>query len=166
MVILILAILTGIFISLIDNLAFLKSSRDEAEILRDTLIFSRQAAVKSDQTIYVEFDLDEEEYRSYRMDRSGEKAEEESVVKKRTLSSSNSLVAVATSDGHRIKEGRVTLVISPYGEGEELVFYLGTEMEVKASVVFEKYGGSVRIYPGEIEHNLENPAWREDLEQF
>ena len=151
--------------SIASNFAVLKSSKDEAEILRDSLVFCRRAAIKSNQTSYLELDLDEETYRAFRYMRNEGELKEKVFLKKRTLSGFNSLVSIAVATGSRIKSGKVTIPFSPQGAAEELAIYLGEEGNIKATVIYSRYGQEAIFEKGEIEHNLENPGWKEDLEE-
>lgn len=151
--------------SIASNFAFLKSSKDEAEILRDSLVFCRSSAIKSNQTAYVEFDLDEESYRAFRYVRTEGELEEKEFLKKRTLSGFNSIVAVSVATGSRITSGKVRVPFSPEGVAEEMAVYLGEEGDIKATVIYSRYGQEAVFHKGEVEHNLENPGWKEDLEE-
>ena len=164
-VIMVMLVTIMILGSIASNFAFLKTSAGEAEVLRDSLVFCRSAAIKSNQTSYVEFDLDEETYRAFRYVRTKEELEEKVFLKKKQLSGFNSLVAIAVATGARITTGKVTVPFSPEGVAEELAIYIGEEGNIKATVLYSRYGNEAQIHSGEVEHNLENPGWKEDLEE-
>ncbi len=165
-VILVMGILFGILGSVASNIAFLKSSRDEGVILRDALVFSSRSALKSNQTIYFEIHIDENKYRAYRFDRTGSKPKEEELLAPRSLSASNSIVGIAVSTGARITSGKVTIPFSPSGMGEEVAIYIGPKPQISATVIYSRYGGDAKVEQGEAEHNLENPAWKENVEDL
>ncbi len=150
--------------SIASNFTFLKTSTDEAEILRDSLVFCRSSAIKSNQTSYLEIDLDQESYRAYRFMRTDGKLVEKDFLSKRTLSGFNSLASVAVATGKRITSGKITVPFSPEGVAEELAIYIGDEGNIKATVIFSRYGQEALVKKGEFEHNLENTGWKEDLE--
>ena len=133
-------------------------------MLRDSMVLSRRAAIKSNQTVYFEFDLTEDTYRSYRYDRVEGELKEKELLSKRELSSSNSLVSIAVATGDRITEGKLTIPILPAGVAEELAIYLGPDPDIRSTVIFSRYGNKAEVKDGEVEHNLENPAWEQDLE--
>lgn len=165
-VLMVIALLFTIVASMLSNIALLQSADDEAVLIKKVLLFSRKSAVRSNRKVHVEFNLDDEKYRAYRMDRSQDKPKEDVIVKSRSLSSSNGIMAIASADGKRITEGTITLNISPLGTGEETAIYLGNGTEIKATVIFHKFDEGVDVFYREEVMNLEVPEWRADLENF
>lgn len=164
-VITVIGILIAVISSIIGNIAFLQTANDETQLLRDALLFSRSAAIKSNQTVYFEFDLDKNSYQSYRIKRSEGKIERDYLLKKKELAASNSIVAIALASGTRITSGKIGIPFSPEGIAEEMAIYIGTESEIKFTLLYSRYGHNVRIAKGEEEHKLTDDNWYEDIEK-
>ncbi len=165
-VILVIAILMGVVGSMISSIAFLKTSKDEATLLKDSLIFSKRAAIKSNQVVYFEINLDEDYYRAYRMDRSEGEVKEVDMLTKHSPGGFNSLVAVSPPAGARITSGKLTIPFTPEGLAADMAIYIGPKPEIRATVLYSRYGNEVKVVNGEAEHNLEMPGWKEDLESW
>ncbi|MBI3395197.1 MAG: hypothetical protein HY042_05135 [Spirochaetia bacterium] len=165
-VIAVIGLLLGVMASIGSNIALLKTSTDEAEILRDSLVFSSRAALKSNQIVYFEININDNSYRAYRMDRSEATAKENELLKPHSLSVFNGIVAVATATGNRISSGKVTVPFSPDGTGEELAIYIGNKPSISATVLYSKYGSDARVEKKEVTKTLENPGWKENVEEF
>lgn len=166
-VILVLGILIGVMMSAMGSMSVLKTTEEESAILKDVLISCRDGAIFSNQTVYLEFDLDKRTYEAYRFARKeGEDEPERDVyINKRELSASNSIIAIIMGAGTRITSGQVTLAFAPEGMAEELVVYMGPGPEIRNTVIYSKYGGTARVEVGEKEHQLEDPDWSENLEE-
>lgn len=162
-VILILAILMGLSLSLVRHFAFLSTTKSEAKKLADSLVFVRNSAMKSNTLIYFEFDLDKELYRAYHLVASSQELKEKIFLKPVHLSASHSLIAIGSALGNRSSEGIIKLRFLPSGLGDELVIYMGPSdrRSVEATIIYSRYQGKARVYKGEKEHRLEDPAWEE-----
>lgn len=165
-VILLVSIILVTLASIASRFSRFKSTEDEGEILRDSLVFARSTAITSNEQIYFEFDLDEETYRGYRkVSTEDGTVEEKDVIKKRSLSSTNSLIAMQVGSANRETRGKLTIRLYPEGTSDELAIYMGQEPEIKATVLFTRYGkGSVA--QGEQTSALEDPTFRENLEDW
>lgn len=166
-VLFVIATMLAIVGSFIGSLAFLKTINDEAIILKDTIQFARQSARKSGRPVYVEFDLDEDSYRAFRIDRTEKETKEMNLVNTRKLSGFNSIVSTMNAAGIKMDKGKVKIAIDQYGNGEELIVHLGSvDGEVKRSIHISRYGDETRILQGEAQINLEKPEWMEDMEAW
>ncbi len=165
-VIAIIGLMTAIFAGIISSSGLLKGSEDEGTSLKAALDFARTTAITSNQIVYFEFDLDKESYTAYRKERGQDGSiKNRTFIKKRTLSSSNSLVAIAVGGGARVTEGKLTIHFMPEGTAEELAVYLGPTSEIRATVLFSRYGVNSEVKKGEVERNLRDETWKEDLER-
>ena len=161
----VMSTLTIVLISLISNFAFLKSTRDEATLLRDALNFCRTAAIKSNQAVYLEFNLDENSCEAFRFSRSDGKLSRDNILSKKELATGNALVAIAVGGGVRIEQGKLMVSFSPDGVGEELAIYMGDKPEISQTLIFSRYGQQSKIEAGEVKIELEDDEWEEDLER-
>ena len=162
-VILVVAILMGLSLSLVRHFALLSTTKSEAKKLADSLVFIRNAAIKSNTIIYFEFDLDEESYRAYRVEGSEEDLKEKILLKPVELSSSHSLIAISSATGSRNTEGKIKLSFLPSGLAEEVAIYMGPreERDTQATIIYNRYQGKASVHKGEKEHRLEDPTWEE-----
>jgi len=165
-VILVMGIIMAVLGNMLSNIAFLKTSDDEAVILKDSLIFCRRSAIKSNQIVYFELNISESWYRAYRFNRQEEELKEEEVLKKHELSGFNSLVGVNPGMGSRITSGKVTIHFTPDGMAEEMAIYIGNPPEIKRTVFFSRYAGIAEIKENEAENKLINDQWKENLESW
>lgn len=165
-VMLVISILMGIVLSFINNIAFLRTAQDEATTLLESLIFCRKSAIRSNQTVYMEFDLDGESYRAYRYDRADNELSEDEILSKRHLSSSNSIVSIITAGSTRISQGILKIPFAPDGSSEQLAIHLGPEPEIRKTIVFNRYGGTGEILNGEGYNQLDEAPWEDNLEDW
>jgi prepilin-type N-terminal cleavage/methylation domain-containing protein len=165
-VLVIISALTVLLAGLLKDIPLLRNSEDEAEMLLKAYVFSKKAAIKSNQTVYFEFDLDEQNWSAFRIDRSGKEPVKNYLLDKHTLSSSSIIVYLRSRGSEKQERGKLTLSLLPGGEGEELAVALGDGLIVKKTVHLPRYGYDVKIVDGEIEIILDNPAWKETLEQL
>lgn len=164
-VILVISVLTAGLAAMLNSFSILRNSVEEGEMLKADVLSSRTAAIKSNQNVYLELNLDEESYRVYRFDRDVN-LKEEIVIKPRSLSFLNSIVAVSTGSSNKITEKIITIPFLPDGSSQETAIYLGTADEIKSTIFIHRYGNSVEVFKGEKELNLENQLWKENLEEF
>lgn len=171
-----MSILVTILGSLYSRFSLFKSTQDEATLLRDALSFARSAAIRSNEIIYLQFNLDEETYRAYRK-LSGEKDEiiEKDLIKVRNLSSGNSIVALQVGATNRQNKGKVDLRMYPDGSSEELMIMLGPDPEIKSTVLFSRYGKAQVLDCTKSREALErceagpageDPNWRHNMEEM
>ena len=166
-VILVIGVVMGLLINMIGQIAALQSTEDEAKSLKTSLIFCRRAAIKSNQAVFMEFNFQDNYYRAYRLERVPGKPKpmERILLKKKELSSGNSLVAISFPSGSRVQEGKIKVQFSPEGIAEEMAIYLGPKPEIKNTVLYSRYGLKVEVKEGEVEHSLFDESWKEDLEK-
>lgn len=164
-VILVMGIILALVGNLISSIPIFQSSGDESQTLKGVLTFCRQAATKSNSVVYLEINLDEDSYKGYRINRTDEETEEVEIVKERNLSFRSKILAVSVA-GVRSDSGKLTIPFYPDGSAEQLALYLGPDGEIKKTVVFNRYGGTVSIVDGEPTDSLENPDWKENLEEL
>ena len=165
-VLFVLTILTYLFSSFLSNLSIFKSTEDEAQLLKKSIQFCTQTAILSNEVIYLELNLDEESYRAYRMERSGDGVKEEEIIHTRSLSGFHSIVAVTVSGGGRVNEKKITIPFAPDGVTQEVAVYMGPDPVVNYTILIRKYGTRVDIEEGEASTNLGNPEWEEKLEDL
>ncbi|MCE9600119.1 MAG: prepilin-type N-terminal cleavage/methylation domain-containing protein [Spirochaetia bacterium] len=172
----VMSIIIVILGSLYSRFSLFKSTQDEATLLRDSLSFARSAAIRSNEIIYVQFNLDEETYRAFRK-QSGEKDEiiEKDLIKVRNLSSGNSIVAIQVGSTMRQNKGKVDLRMYPDGSSEELMILMGPDPEIKNTVLFSRYGkaqvldctkGPEAMERCEAGPASEDPSWRHNMEEM
>ena len=165
-VILVISILLYVFSSLLSNISILKSSEDEADLLRKNILFCNKTAILSNEVIYLELNLDDESYRSYRMEREEGVVTEEEIVQPRSLSSFHSIIAVSINGGSKVTEKMITIPFTPDGISQELAIYMGPEPEISYTILIHKYGSKAEIVKGESDVLLDNPDWEEKLEDL
>jgi len=162
----VLGFLIMLLTSIINDIPYLKSTQGEAELLKSVMNACRSAALKSNQVVILEFDLDENTYRAFRYMRAEGKLVEKNFVKKRTLSRSNSLAGIRVSGGEKRTEGKVRLEYRPEGGAEEIAVYLGPGSEqIQKTVLQSRYGIDVSILEGVAASGYEDNEWKEDLEK-
>lgn len=160
-VLLVLGILLVIFIPLLSEFTFLQSSEDQAGNLARHLTAARNTAIKANRLVYFEFDLDEDSYNAYTYDRESSELKKEPLIDETPAR----LVAIASANGKKITEGKVTLKMQPSGVAEELAIYLGSsESEIYATMLFSRYTGEARVETEEVLVDLKKPEWRHEPE--
>ena len=163
-VILIIGTLMLLSLSLVRNASLFQTAKGEAKKLAEKLVFARNTAMLSNEVVFFEFDLDKESYTAYRLISGGQGSNTKKAFLQTTkLSNSNSLLAIASAMGSKRSEGIVKLYFFPSGLGEEVAIYLGPkdDEEIKATILYSRYGGKAKVYTEEIELNLEDPDWEE-----
>lgn len=162
-VIMVIAMLMSMSLSILSNFkSLMTTSEGAAKKLASALQLARKTAVKSGQTVYFEFDLDEESYRAYRLNRNATETSAKVFLGPVKLSNSYSLQAVASVMGNRNTKDKIKVSFSPNGIGEEIAIYLGEDGgEVEATVIYSRYSGKATVYTEEIEHDLSDPSWEE-----
>ena len=164
-VIIVIGILIGMIGSMISSIAFLQTTKDEAELLKEALVFCRRAAIKSNSTVYVELNIDENKYMAFRYKRTEGTLEKDVFLKDHALSDSNGIVAVALASGTKLESGTVEIPFSPDGIAEEIAVYMGPKPTINNTVLYSRYGTSARVVKGEEEQNLTDDNWKADLER-
>ena len=166
-VLFVIATMMLIVTSFLRSIALLRTTKDEAKLIKEAVYFARRSARKSSRPVYMEFDIDEDRYRVTRYDRTGEEARKVNLLGPVSLSNFNSLVSIRNASGVSIHEGKVEITFDPYGNGEEMMVYLGDSGgAIRRSIHMRKYGEQTDILQGEADLNLEKPDWREDLESW
>ncbi len=161
-VLLVISILMGVSLSLVSNLALFSTSKGEANKIADSLVFARNASMKSNTILHFEFDLDKERYRAYTLDRTSEELKEDVLLEQVKLPASHSLLAIRSAVGNEIKEGKVTLRFLPSGLAEEIVIYMGPKKgNIEATIIYSRYKGKATVHKNRIEHQLEDDSWEE-----
>ena len=163
-VIIVIGVLISILATIANNFAALRTVENETDSLKSTLSFCRTAAIKSNQVVYLSFDFDEKSYHAYRYLRTEEALEKKIILSKRFLSTSNSIVGISFAGGKRVEKGTVDVPFSPDGVAEELAVYFGTDIEIKSTLIYSRYGNDIRVYEGVFENSLEDENWQDDLE--
>ncbi len=164
-VIITLGIMIGMLGSIISSVAFLQTTKDEALLLKEALVFCRRTAIKSNTTVYLEINIDENKYRAFRYARSEGKLEKEDFIKERALSDSNGIAGVALASGTKVTSGILEIPFSPEGIAEEIAIYMGPRPEVRNTVLYSRYGTGASVVQGEQEHNITDENWKVDLER-
>ena len=163
-VILVIGILISILATIANNFAALRTVENETDSLKSTLVFYRTAAIKSNQVVYLNFDLDEKSYHAYRYLRTEDELEKKIILSKRFLSTSNSILGISFAGGKKVEKGTVEVPFSPDGVAEELAVYFGRDVEIKSTLIYSRYGNDVRVYEGAFENSLEDENWQNNLE--
>lgn len=164
-VVLLVSLILFTLVSITSRFSRFKSTEDEGTILRDSLVFARSTAITSNEPIYFEFNLDEETYRAYRKESKDGELTEKDVIKQRSLSAGNSLIGLQIGSSNRETRGKLTVRLFPEGTSDELAVFMGPEPEIKATVLFSRYGKG-EVMEGEQTSALEDPAFRENLEEW
>ncbi len=165
-VMLVIAILTFVLGAALSHVDILRTSNSEAEQLQNAIIMCRKAALQSNEIVYLEFNLDTESYRAYRINRTESEVEESLILKPKNLAAANALIAIVTPSTGRIVSGILKVVIPPSGESEEMAIYLGDDPLVKQTVLYHKYSGSAEVVKGEAYLEWKNDTWEENLEDW
>lgn len=158
-VLLVLGVLLVIFIPILSEFTFLQSSEDQAGNLARSLSASRNTAIKANRLVYFEFDLDEDTYNAYTYDRESSELKKEPLIQE----TSARLAAIASANGTKITEGKITIKMQPSGVSEEMAIYLGSdESNIYATMLFSRYTGEARVETGEVLVDLKKPEWRHE----
>ncbi|MCB1167547.1 MAG: GspH/FimT family pseudopilin [Leptospiraceae bacterium] len=164
-VLLVMGVLIGAMSSMISSIPVFRSNEDEAEVLRSSLNQARNTALLTNQTFYLEFNLDENSYRGYLTTRiDGELKQEDKL--KRSLSDSNGLAGISVGLSGTVETGKVIIAFQPDGSAEQLAIYLGQPGDVSRTIIMNRYGGGTKIVDGEEPLNLEKPNWSVTPESF
>lgn len=165
MVLIVMGVLIAMLSSIISSFTFIKTADDEATLLMKSMELCRRAAIKSNQTTFLELNLDEESYQAYRLERTEDQVKKDIFLKEKKLGESNSLVAVSLANGARIEKGTIRIPFSPEGVAEQMAVYMGEPDNIKVTVFYSRYGNESRIIEGEAENNLVDDEWKDDLEK-
>lgn len=163
-VILILGIMIGVVTSLYSAIPNLRSTETEAETLRGYFQSARNTALFTNNTFYIEFDLTENRYRGYLIERANNRSDEKEKFD-HSLADSNGLLGVSVGLSGKVQEGKITIIFLPDGTAEQVAVYLGEPPLASKTVILNRYGGSTRIADGEAELDLDRD-WSQDLEEF
>jgi general secretion pathway protein H len=164
-VVLLVSMVLFTLVSITSRFSRFKSTEDEGTILRDSLVFARSTAITSNEPIFFEFNLDEETYRAYRKESKDGEIIEKDVIKQRNLSAGNSLIGMQVGSSNRETRGKIVVRLFPEGSSDELAVFMGSEPEIKATVLFSRYGKG-EVAEGEKTSALEDPSFRENLEEW
>ncbi len=161
----VMGIVLTVLVSLYRQFSVFKSTQDEATMMRDALLFARSTAIRSNDVIYVLFDIDEEKYRAYRKVRENDEMKEKDIIKERGLASANAIVAIQVGNANRQDRGKVTVKMFPDGSTDELMIFLGPRPDIRNTVLFSRYG-KAEVAKGEKEPAREDPTYKENLEDW
>lgn len=148
-VLFIMSLMLVIIFSLVRTFSVFKTTQDEAEILKDMYLFAKRSAVKSGQLVYMDFNIDENKYIIYRKERKDELKDQ--VLVERNLFFTNKIVYIKLYSGKKIDNGKVTLYFYPQGFNDEVYIYLGSQDNIKKTIIFPRYGRYGIIKGGEYE---------------
>ncbi|HNJ04037.1 MAG TPA: hypothetical protein PLB73_07295, partial [Leptospiraceae bacterium] len=92
---------------------------------------------------------------------------EKEVIKERSLSAANSLVAVQVGSSNRQDRGKLVVKMYPDGSSDELMIFLGPGpgADIKYTVLFSRYG-KAEAAKGEKEPAREDSTYKENLEDW
>jgi general secretion pathway protein H len=155
-VIFLMSLLLGVIFSLVQNFSIFKTTQGEAEILKDMYTFAKRTAVKSGQIIYMDFDLDNNKYIIYKKERNSELNDK--VLVERKLFLTNRIIYIKTHSGNRIDSGKITIHFYPQDLNDEVYLFLGSENNVKKTIVYPRYGNFAMIKTGESFEEESNEA--------
>jgi len=164
-VIIVMSVLITILGSLYRKFSVFKSTQDEATLLRDSLVFSRSAAIRSNESIFFEFNMDDLTYRSFRKQSEGTEVKEKEVIKQHSLSSGNAIVGVQVGASNRQTAGKIVVRMYPDGSSDELMIFLGPRPEINSTVIFSRYGQG-QVAKGEAAPAGEDPSFHEAMEDI
>jgi len=160
-VLLVLSVLLIISATIISDIKFIKTPKSDGEDLSLSLRFVRQASVKSNQAVYVEFDIKENYYRAYRYNRSGAELKEEELIKKTGFGSQ--LIAIRPGNSKKITEGKRTIAFAPDGTADETSIFLGRGGSIEQTIIIQRFTGNIVQLTGEADDDLKDPDWKENL---
>lgn len=159
-VMMVMAIILLIFIPLTSGIFTRFSERDQASQLGAHLIFCRNAAIKSNRTVYFRIDLGEKKYRAWTLEREGATVKERGLVNETAIN----VAALSAAYGERLRDGAVVVNFLPSGVGEELAVYFGEGDNITQTLLFSRYTGEMKVVQGEAPLMADAPDWKEDLE--
>ncbi len=163
-VLLVMGVVLAVITSMISSIPNLRSTETEAETLQGNFRRARNTALFTNSTFYLEFDLDENKYRGYLIERVDEQSEEKEKFK-HSLAASNGLVAVSVGLSGRVQTGKVTVTFQPDGTAEQVAVYLGEAPLASQTVILNRYGGGTTVVEGEQPLELDR-QWSQNLEEF
>jgi Tfp pilus assembly protein FimT len=156
----VMAIILLIFIPLTSGIFTRFSERDQASQLGAHLIFCRNAAIKSNRTVFMRIDLGEKKYRAWTLEREGSTIKERALVKETFIN----VAALSAAYGERLRDGAVVVNFLPSGVAEELAVYFGEGDNISQTLLFSRYTGEMKVVQGEAPLSMEKADWKEDLE--
>ena len=163
-VLLVMGVLLAVITSMVSSIPNLRSTETEAETSQGNLQSAWYTALFTNSTFYLEFDLDENKYRGYLIERIHEKTEEKEKFE-HSLASSNGLVAVSVGLSGRVQTGKVTVTFQPDGTAEQVAVFLGEPPLASQTVILNRYGGFTKVLDGEQPLELDR-EWSQNLEEF
>jgi hypothetical protein len=63
-------------------------------------------------------------------------------------------------------EGKIVIPFSPDGTAEELAVHVGPDPEIDFTVLLSRYGMEAQVVTGDVIQSLDNPEWRENVEDM
>lgn len=160
-VLLVMGILLSVFASLIASTDLFQSETDQAETLSGQFWFCRSKAIKSNITVRFVFDLNEDSYRAYYIDRDQEEPTEVELVEPTDLP----MRGIQVQGGARVTEGPVLISFLPDGVADQVAVFLGEDdEEIQATVVLSRYLNEAHIFEGEHEMDL-SQSWEHEFER-
>ena len=163
-VLLVIGVVLAVLTSMASSIPNLRSTESEAEALQGNFLRARNTALFTNSTFYMEFNLDENRYRGYLIERIDGKAEEKEKFE-HGLATSNGLLGVSVGLSGKVQTGKVTVTFLPDGTAEQVAVYLGEPPLASQTVVLNRYGGHTTVISGEQPLALDR-EWSQDLEQF
>jgi general secretion pathway protein H len=144
----IIGVLMGVVASSLSN--FLGPGQKEAtsEITRK-LNEAYSKALIQHTTIIFELDLDKQSIRLLKLERDESGLEEKPLGKAFIIPSSAKIFAGVDLSGQKISEGKIRIPFLFDGTSSDYTFLIGKEGDVRRSIQLYRYGGKVRIVPGE-----------------
>lgn len=144
-VVMIVGLLMSMTLSSLSNIIF-PTSEDDADKLKASLIYSYQTALIKNQTVIVEIDLEKNQYKAYRLERSDEGIEKKELL---NVNMSSEVVHITDIRGIKYEEGIIKIPFTYSGVSEDFNIHLGNNGTIRKTVQLYRYNGKVKIKNGE-----------------
>ncbi|PJZ68526.1 prepilin-type cleavage/methylation domain-containing protein [Leptospira perolatii] len=143
---------------------FTPGAQEEALVLHDAVKFCYRRSMLNQKTIFLELNVDTEEYQILEIERDENGLHEKPIFETKELPSSSAIVDVMDARGYRYVKGKVRIPFSPTGVAEDFYIHLGPDPEIKRTLIVRRYGGKSEIKEGEETISDENLEWYKQSE--
>ncbi|TGN18809.1 type II secretion system protein [Leptospira idonii] len=128
---------------------FVPSTTDISAKLAEAFRFCSDKAQLTNQTAMFRYNYESAEYQFFLLKREEGGLVEEPILKKVKLPFYSKILKSRDISGKVYYQGDLKILFSPQGTATDMFLYIGSESEVKKTMQLYRYGGKVKIHPGE-----------------
>jgi general secretion pathway protein H len=167
-VVMVLGFMIGMTLSSIKNI-LIPSTEDMAEKLSNALKFAYKTSRIDHSTVFLELDLEEEQYRLVKLVRTDKGLIEKEFIKPKKMPFLSEIIYVQDLRGTKTENGKIRIPFDHSGISENFFIYLGRGGNVVNTIQVFKYAGKVKVHKGEFQNSSSTNAvvdygidWKED----